>query len=80
VCHLCGHLVSVVYSSPTNPPHHTPLNAAAAGKLLAKYEGQLPTRLWVAPPTRMDETQLVAEGYYSTYGKVRLVCIALFVM
>ena len=43
---------------------------AAAGKLLAKYEGQLPTRLWVAPPTRMDETQLVEEGYYSTYGKV----------
>jgi aconitase B len=34
----------------------------------------------VAPPTRMDETQLVAEGYYSTYGKVRLVCIALIVM
>jgi len=42
----------------------------AAGKLLSKYEGQLPTRLWIAPPTRMDETQLVAEGYYSTYGKV----------
>lgn len=42
----------------------------AAGKLLAKYEGQLPTRLWIAPPTRMDETQLVEEGYYSTYGKV----------
>lgn len=42
----------------------------AAGKLLAKYEGQLPTRLWVAPPTRMDQNQLVAEGYYSTYGKV----------
>jgi aconitase B len=51
----------------------------AAGKLLAKYEGQLPTRLWVAPPTRMDETQLVAEGYYSTYGKVRFVCTALCV-
>jgi len=42
----------------------------AAGKLLANYEGQLPTRLWIAPPTRMDEAQLVAEGYYSTYGKV----------
>jgi aconitate hydratase 2/2-methylisocitrate dehydratase len=42
----------------------------AAGKLLAKYEGQLPTRLWMAPPTRMDEEQLIAEGYYSTYGKV----------
>lgn len=42
----------------------------AAGKLLNKHEGQLPTRLWVAPPTRMDADQLVAEGYYSTYGKV----------
>ena len=43
----------------------------AAGKLLGGYEGQLPTRLWVAPPTRMDEKQLIAEGYYATYGKVR---------
>jgi len=42
----------------------------AAGKLLANYEGQLPTRLWIAPPTRMDETQLIDEGYYATYGKV----------
>lgn len=42
----------------------------AAGKLLAKYEGQLPTRLWIAPPTRMDASQLTSEGYYSTYGKV----------
>jgi aconitase B len=46
------------------------LTFAAAGKLLQKHEGQLPTRLWVAPPTRMDAEQLVAEGYYSTYGKV----------
>lgn len=42
----------------------------AAGKLLATYQGQLPTRLWVAPPTRMDEKQLIAEGYYSTFGNV----------
>ena len=28
----------------------------------------LPTRLWIAPPTRMDEAQLTAEGYYSIYG------------
>merc|ERR1712199_119677 len=26
--------------------------------------------LWIAPPTRMDEEQLIAEGYYYTYGKV----------
>lgn len=42
----------------------------AAGKLLAKFEGQLPTRLWMAPPTRMDQMQLIEEGYYATYGKV----------
>merc|ERR1739848_547775 len=42
----------------------------AAGKLLSSYDGQLPTKLWVSPPTRMDEKELIAEGYYSTYGKV----------
>ncbi|RCU49915.1 MULTISPECIES: bifunctional aconitate hydratase 2/2-methylisocitrate dehydratase [Corallincola] len=42
----------------------------AAGKLLEKHSGQLPTRLWVAPPTKMDASQLTAEGYYSIYGKV----------
>jgi len=41
-----------------------------AGKLLEDYEGDLPTRLWVAPPTKMDEAQLTAEGYYSTFDKV----------
>jgi aconitate hydratase 2/2-methylisocitrate dehydratase len=41
-----------------------------AGKLLEDYEGDLPTRMWVAPPTKMDEAQLKAEGYYSTYDKV----------
>merc|ERR1719359_1920386 len=42
----------------------------AAGALLSGFDGQLPTRLWVAPPTRMDEAQLTAEGFYSIYGKV----------
>merc|ERR1719221_1249015 len=42
----------------------------AAGELLKGFNGQLPTRLWVAPPTKMDEAQLTAEGYYSVYGKV----------
>ena len=42
----------------------------AAGKLLKQMEGQLPTRLWIAPPTRMDEAQLTAEGYYSIFGSV----------
>lgn len=42
----------------------------AAGKVLEKYDGQLPTRLWIAPPTRMDEKQLMQEGYYATFGRV----------
>merc|ERR1740129_1954654 len=42
----------------------------AAGELLKVHKGQLPTRLWVAPPTKMDEAQLTAEGFYSVYGQV----------
>jgi aconitate hydratase 2 / 2-methylisocitrate dehydratase len=41
----------------------------AAGKLLEKQTGELPTRLWVAPPTKMDQSQLTEEGYYGTFGK-----------
>lgn len=33
----------------------------AAGKLLSSFEGQLPTKLWIAPPTRMDQSQLISE-------------------
>ena len=40
----------------------------AAGKLLDKCEKPIPTRLWVSPPTKMDEAQLVEEGYYSIFG------------
>lgn len=40
----------------------------AAGKLLQKMEGAIPTRLWIAPPTKMDEAQLTSEGYYSIFG------------
>merc|ERR550537_498920 len=41
----------------------------AAGKMLDEFEGSLPTRLWVAPPTKMDAAQLTEEGYYSIFGK-----------
>ncbi|MDO8328895.1 MAG: bifunctional aconitate hydratase 2/2-methylisocitrate dehydratase [Fluviicoccus sp.] len=42
----------------------------AAGKLLEKVEGgSLSTRLWLAPPTKMDEHQLMEEGYYNIYGR-----------
>ncbi|MBV7388881.1 bifunctional aconitate hydratase 2/2-methylisocitrate dehydratase [Pasteurellaceae bacterium TAE3-ERU1] len=41
----------------------------AAGKLLSKFKDVIPTRLWVAPPTKMDATLLSDEGYYSIFGK-----------
>ncbi len=41
----------------------------AAGKVLEKQNGAVPTRLWIAPPTKMDEHQLIEEGYYSIFGK-----------
>jgi len=41
----------------------------AAGRLLEKFGKQIPSRLWVAPPTKMDESQLKEEGFYGTYGK-----------
>ena len=40
----------------------------AAGKVL-DGKSDLPTRLWIAPPTRMDAMILNEEGYYSVLGK-----------
>ncbi|MCP4430464.1 MAG: bifunctional aconitate hydratase 2/2-methylisocitrate dehydratase [Gammaproteobacteria bacterium] len=41
----------------------------AAGKMLENLEGPVATRLWIAPPTKMDEAQLTAEGYYNIFGR-----------
>jgi aconitate hydratase 2/2-methylisocitrate dehydratase len=40
----------------------------AAAKVLDDA-GLIPTRLWIAPPTRMDETELREEGAYAVFGK-----------
>jgi len=40
----------------------------AAGKLLQEHKGGISTRMWIAPPTKMDEHQLMEEGYYNIYG------------
>ncbi|AVM75374.1 bifunctional aconitate hydratase 2/2-methylisocitrate dehydratase [Magnetospirillum gryphiswaldense] len=40
----------------------------AAGKVL-DGKSDIPTRLWIAPPTKMDATILNEEGYYSILGK-----------
>ncbi|MCD6654422.1 MAG: bifunctional aconitate hydratase 2/2-methylisocitrate dehydratase [Sulfurovum sp.] len=39
----------------------------ALGEVL-KGEGQVSTKLWVVPPTKMDEKTLIEEGYYAIYG------------
>ena len=41
----------------------------AAGKLLQAAGEVIPTRLWIAPPTKMDESQLMEEGYYNIYAQ-----------
>jgi len=41
----------------------------AAGKLLQAAGNTLPTRLWIAPPTKMDEQQLMEEGYFNIYAQ-----------
>ena len=38
----------------------------AAGKIL-KLTNSLPTKLWISPPTKMDEHQLTQEGYYDIF-------------
>jgi aconitate hydratase 2/2-methylisocitrate dehydratase len=41
----------------------------AAGKLLENHGGPINTRMWIAPPTKMDAHQLMQEGFYNIYGK-----------
>ncbi len=39
----------------------------AAAKLLAGQR-DIPVKLWVTPPTKMDESELIKEGHYNTFG------------
>jgi aconitate hydratase 2/2-methylisocitrate dehydratase len=39
----------------------------AAAKLLGGKR-DIPVKLWVAPPTKMDETELIKEGHYANFG------------
>jgi aconitate hydratase 2/2-methylisocitrate dehydratase len=65
--HALGEKIDEVFigSCMTNVGHFR-----AAGKLLNEYQGELGTRLWIAPPTKMDAHVLTEEGYYAIYGKV----------
>ncbi|MGV3467837.1 bifunctional aconitate hydratase 2/2-methylisocitrate dehydratase [Limnobacter sp.] len=40
----------------------------AAGKVL-EGKSDIPTRLWIAPPTKMDQHILTEEGYYGILGR-----------
>lgn len=51
-----------VGSCMTNIGHYRALGAVLQG------EGQVPARLWIAPPTKMDEAELKSEGVYSQFG------------
>ncbi|MFT7402534.1 MAG: aconitate hydratase 2/2-methylisocitrate dehydratase [Hydrogenophaga sp.] len=39
----------------------------AAAKLLGGSR-DIPVKLWVAPPTKMDESELIKEGHYASFG------------
>jgi len=41
----------------------------AAAKLLDSYGEPVPTRMWVAPPTKMDKAQLMQEGHYNSFAQ-----------
>jgi len=61
---VAGNKIDEVFigSCMTNIGHYR-----AAGKLLQKIDS-IPTRLWIAPPTKMDEHQLMQEGYYNIFA------------
>jgi aconitate hydratase 2/2-methylisocitrate dehydratase len=39
----------------------------AAAKLLGGQR-DIPVKLWVAPPTKMDQSELIKEGHYAAFG------------
>jgi len=40
----------------------------AASEVLKQVDGAVPTRLWISPPTKMDQHQLTEEGIYNIFG------------
>ncbi|WP_198264836.1 bifunctional aconitate hydratase 2/2-methylisocitrate dehydratase [sulfur-oxidizing endosymbiont of Gigantopelta aegis] len=67
---LAGQEIQEVFigSCMTNIGHYR-----ATSKVLAAHlnngGGAIPTRLWIAPPTKMDEKQLINEGVFSIFGR-----------
>jgi aconitate hydratase 2/2-methylisocitrate dehydratase len=46
----------------------------AAAEILSAQKGQLPVRLWIAPPTKMDRAEIIHEGLYSIFDRVGTRC------
>lgn len=63
---VAGNRIDEVFigSCMTNIGHYR-----AAAKVLEKVTS-LPTRMWIAPPTKMDEQELKEEGIYNIFGRV----------
>ena len=40
----------------------------AAATVLGQSKGRIPTTLWISPPTKMDQHQLIEEGVYGVFG------------
>ena len=40
-----------------------------AASTLLEGKTDIPVRLWIAPPTKMDQQQLMSEGHYGTLGR-----------
>jgi aconitate hydratase 2/2-methylisocitrate dehydratase len=64
---VCGRKIDEVFigSCMTNIGHFR-----AAGELLKNHEKQLDTKLWISPPTKMDEKKLKEENYYKIFERV----------
>lgn len=62
---VAGNKIDEVFigSCMTNIGHYR-----AASKVLESVSN-IPTRMWIAPPTKMDERELIEEGVYSIFGK-----------
>ncbi len=67
---LSGQSIEEVFigSCMTNIGHYR-----ATSKVLESHldagKGSVPTRLWIAPPTKMDEKELIKEGIFSIFGR-----------
>ena len=69
---VCGEKIDEVFigSCMTNIGHFR-----AAGNLLQQDNVQLKSKLWIAPPTKMDEQQLKEEGYYDIFRNKDTTCL-----